>query len=182
MEYIKFNIDEMHQERVFCEYREIKDGKKGPMLTRTFPLDVLGQHEPKVLELVAGEIIGIYYEKKGTTTIGEVKYMDHDVPIEEEDIPWMEEFVKKVCIDEVYDELLKPPTVDQQVEDFIKEFFEDDDSSENDFLADFFDEGEDEDAQTQIEQEFENKTAESKDFLAEFFAELETEDDKNSKE
>ena len=74
--------------------------------------------------------------------------MDHDVPIEEEDIPWMEEFVKKVCIDEVYDELLKPPTVDQQVEDFIKEFFEDDESTENDFLADFFDEGED--AQTQI--------------------------------
>ena len=53
-------------------------------------------------------------------------------------------------------------------------------SVRNDFLADFFDEGED--AQTQIEQEFENKTAESKDFLAEFFAELETEDDKNSKE
>ena len=64
MEYIKFNIDEMHQERVFCEYREIKDGKKGPMLTRTFPLDVLGQHEPKVLELVAGEIIGITMRKK----------------------------------------------------------------------------------------------------------------------
>ena len=29
MEYIKFNIDEMIQQQVFCEYREIKDGEKG---------------------------------------------------------------------------------------------------------------------------------------------------------
>ena len=35
-------------------------------------------------------------------------------------------FCKKSVFNEVYDELLKPPTVDQQVEDFIKEFFEDD--------------------------------------------------------
>jgi hypothetical protein len=44
--------------------------------------------------------------------------------------------------------LIAPPTIDQQVEDFIKEFFED--------------------------EEFENeKPLEQKDFLAEFFAELE---------
>ena len=52
--------------------------------------------------------------------------------------------------EEEWDELLKPPTVDQQVEDFIKEFFEDD----------------------------EEEPLEQKDFLAEFFAELEEEDDK----
>ena len=45
---------------------------------------------------------------------------------------------------------MKPPTVDQQVEDFIKEFFEDD----------------------------EEEPLEQKDFLAEFFAELEEEDKK----
>ena len=43
MEYIKFNIDEMYQEMVFCDYREIKDGKKGPMITRTFPLEKIGE-------------------------------------------------------------------------------------------------------------------------------------------
>ena len=149
MEYIKFNIDEMNQHQVFCEYREFKDGKKGPMLTRTFPLDVLGEQEPKILEMVSGEIIGIYYEKRGSIQVKETNYLEHSNSIEDEEIEWIEEFVKKVCIQEVYDELLKPPTVDQQVEDFIKEFFEDE----------------------------EDEPLEQKDFLAEFFAELEDEDD-----
>ena len=152
MEYIKFNIDEMIQQQVFCEYREIKDGEKGPMITRAFPLEILGEHEPKVLEMVAGEIIGIYYEKSGSSLVKETNYLDYSESIEDEDIGWIEEFVKKVCINEAYDELLKPPTVDQQVEDFIKEFFEDE----------------------------EDEPLEQKDFLAEFFAELE--DEENSKE
>ena len=152
MEYIKFNIDEMIQQQVFCEYREIKDGEKGPMITRAFPLEILGEHEPKVLEMVAGEIIGIYYEKRGSSLVKETNYLDYSESIEDEDIGWIEEFVKKVCINEAYDELLKPPTVDQQVEDFIKEFFEDE----------------------------EDEPLEQKDFLAEFFAELE--DEENSKE
>ena len=33
MEYIKFNIDEMNQQQVFCEYREfIRWKEKGPMI------------------------------------------------------------------------------------------------------------------------------------------------------
>ena len=154
MEYIKFNIDEMNQQQVFCEYREFKDGEKGPMLTRAFPLATLGEHEPKVLEMVAGEIIGIYYEKRGSIQVKETNYLDHSDTIEDEEIEWIEDFVKKVCIHEIHDELLKPPTVDQQVEDFIKEFFEDE----------------------------EEEPLEQKDFLAEFFAELESEDEKDSKE
>ena len=152
MEYIKFNIDEMNQQQVFCEYREIKDGEKGPMITRAFPLDVLGEQEPKILDMVSGEIIGIYYEKRGSIQVKETNYLDHSNSIEDDEIEWIEEFVKKVCVHEVYDELLKPPTVDQQVEDFIKEFFEDE----------------------------EDEPLEQKDFLAEFFAELE--DEENSKE
>ena len=152
MEYIKFNIDEMHQSQVFCEYREFKDGEKGPMITRALPLDTLGEQEPKVLELVAGEIIGVYYEKRGSAQVIETSYLDRVESIEDDVILWIEEFVKKVCVHEVYDELLKPPTVDQQVEDFIKEFFEDE----------------------------EDEPLEQKDFLAEFFAELE--DEETSKE
>ena len=48
-----------------------------------------------------------------------------------------------ICILEIYDELLKPPTIDEQVEDFIKEFFEEGDSEpleQKDFLAEFFEE------------------------------------------
>ena len=154
MEYIKFNIDEMNQQQVFCEFREINDGKKSPKIARAFPLELLGQQEPKVLEMVAGEIIGVYYEKRGNTQVKEINYLDHSESIEDEEVEWIEEFVKKVCIHEIYDELLKPPTVDQQVEDFIKEFFEDE----------------------------EDEPLEQKDFLAEFFAELESEDENDSKE
>ena len=150
MEYIKFNIDEMNQRQVFCEYREFKDGEKGPMIIRAFPLDVLGEQEPKILEMVSGEIIGIYYEKRGSIQVKETNYLEYSETIEDDEIEWIEEFTKKVCVHEVYDELLKPPTVDQQVEDFIKEFFEDD----------------------------EEEPLEQKDFLAEFFAELEEEDSK----
>ena len=153
MEYIKFNIDEMTQNRVFCEYRLIENGEKGPMLTRAFPLETISEHEPKIAELVSGEVIGIYYELRGTIEVKETIYLDHVETIDDETIEWAKDFVKNVCVNETYDELLKPPSVDQQVEDFIKEFFEDEDE----------------------------EPLEQKDFLAEFFAELESEED-SSKE
>lgn len=151
MKYIKFNIDEMNQQMVFCEYREIENGQKGEMMTRAFPLDKIGEAVPKINELVAGEIIGIYYELRGTAAAKETQYLDHNETIEDTDIAWIEDFVTRACVNEEWDELLKPPSVDQQVEDFIKEFFED---------------------------EEEEQPLEQKDFLAEFFAELEDEEDK----
>ena len=154
MEYIKFNIDEMYQEIVFCEYREIKDGVKGPYIQRAFPFEKIGDVEPKIMKMVEGEIIGIFYEEKGNSSVSEVQYLDHSEPMAEEDIIWAKEFVIRACVEEEWDELLKPPTVDQQVEDFIKEFFEDD----------------------------EEEPLEQKDFLAEFFAELESEEEETSKE
>jgi hypothetical protein len=150
MEYFKFNIDEMNQQMVFCEYREISDGTKGPMLKRAFPLEKIGDVEPKIMELVDGEITGIYYERRNLTTVKETQYLDHTVSIEDDLIEWIESFVKRACIEEEWDELLKPPSVDQQVEDFIKEFFEDE----------------------------EEEPLEQKDFLAEFFAELEEDSNK----
>lgn len=150
MEYFKFNIDEMNQQMVFCEYREISEGTKGPMLKRAFPLEKIGDVEPKIMELVDGEITGIYYERRNLTTVKETQYLDHTVSIEDDLIEWIESFVKRACIEEEWDELLKPPSVDQQVEDFIKEFFEDE----------------------------EEEPLEQKDFLAEFFAELEEDSNK----
>ena len=49
-------------------------------------------------------------------------------------------------INEEWDELLKPPSVDEQVEDFIKQFFEEEDEplEQKDFLAEFFKELEEE--------------------------------------
>lgn len=151
MKYIKFNIDEMHQRMVFCEYRDFSNGK-GPMLTRAFPLDTIIEHEPKIKELIDGDEIGMYYELKGTVEVRETQYLDRIETIEDEIVEYIIQFVEKACVKETWDELLKPPTVDQQVEDFIKEFFDEDEKNEEplekkDFLAEFFQELEEEDKQ-----------------------------------
>ena len=152
MKYMKFDIDEMHQRMVFCEYRDFTEGK-GPMLTRTFPLDAIAEQEPKINELIVGDEIGMYYELRGDTDIRETKYLNKVETIDDETVEWIKDFVEKACVQGLWDELLKPPTVDQQVEDFIKEFFD--------------------------EEENEEEPLEKKDFLAEFFQELEDEDKKD---
>ena len=151
MKYIKFNVDEMHQQMVFCEYRDFTAGK-GPMLIRAFPLNTIAEHEPKINELIEGDIIGIYFESRGTSEVRETQYLDKVTSIDDETVDWIKEFVEKACVKETWDELLKPPTVDQQVEDFIKEFFDEDEKNEEplekkDFLAEFFQELEDEEKQ-----------------------------------
>ena len=119
----------------------------------------------------------------------------------QEDLDWIETFVKRCCLDMAHDELLKPPSVDEQVEDFIKEFFENEESEaleQKDFLADFFDEVTESDDENSSENNtkkqettekdvvadhFDNseeEDLEEKDFLSEFFAELESEDKKNN--
>ena len=196
MEYIKFHIDEMDQEFVFCEYREITEDKKGPLISRAFPFSKIIEKEPKLQELVEGAIVGIYYEQRGSNATSERQWIDKVEPLEADLINWIIELVKKICVEEVYDELLKPPTIDEQVEDFIKEFFEEGDSElleQKDFLAEFFEEleplGENapksddalasiftEDLDTtlnkKIEERFNNTSLETVDFLAEFFEQL----------
>ena len=148
MKYYKVNIDEMHQEKVFFEYREITEEVKEPLITRAFPLAKLGALEPKFLDLVAGSIIGIYYESRGTSEVRETNWLDKRETISDEDVEWLINATERACLNKEWDDILKPPTVDEQVEDFIKEFFDNDED---------------------------NKPLEQKDFLAEFFAELENE-------
>ena len=195
MEYIKFHIDEMDQEFVFFEYRIIEENKKGPLISRAFRFAKIIEKEPKIQELVEGLIIGIYYEQRGSNYVSERQWLDKVEPLETDLITWIIELTKKVCVEEVYDELLKPPTIDEQVEDFIKEFFEEGDSEpleQKDFLAEFFEELEpleqkspeqndalanffEEDTNTldkRIKERFDNTSLETVDFLAEFFEQL----------
>ena len=193
MEYMKFHIDEMDQEFVFFEYRKIEEDKKGPLISRAFPFSKILEREPKIQELVAGPIIGIYYEQRGSSIVSERQWIDRIEPLEPDLINWIVELVKKVCVEEVYDELLKPPTIDEQVEDFIKEFFEEGDSEpleQKDFLAEFFEElepSQENDSlvtslpehQTsadtldkRIKDRFNSTSLETVDFLAEFFDQL----------
>jgi hypothetical protein len=151
MKYYKVNIDEMNQERVFFEFREITEENKGPLITRSFPLAGLGNLESKFLDFVAGPIVGIYYESRGGMEVRETIWLDKRESISDEDVSWLIKACERACINKEWDDLLKPPTVDEQVEDFIREFFDNDED---------------------------DKPLEQKDFLAEFFAELETESSK----
>ncbi len=127
MEYFKFNIDEDGAQMVYCEYRDLSKGKKAPLITRAFPLDIIGEKETKILEMVEGDIVDIYYEEfNGEIRASEVKWFLGNVETNSaEDVEWIKKFVKCACVNEDYDDLIAPPSVDQQVEDFIKEFFED---------------------------------------------------------
>jgi hypothetical protein len=148
MIYKKFSIDELNQKMLFCEYRDLSQGKNSPpMIQRAFPLDKILEAAPEVLKLTEGEEVGIYYEDKGILEVKERIFLTHRESLDEETLNFINSFIERACINEEFDELLKPPTVDQQVEDFIKEFFENE----------------------------EEEPVEQKDFLAEFFAELEEE-------
>jgi len=150
MEYYKVHIDEDDSFTAYFEYRKLEKGVKHPMLRKNFPIDIIGEEEPRILELIEGEVTDIYYEEReGQMLASEIKEINVIVDqIKEEDVTYLKDLIKRTCVDNEYDSLIAPPTVDQQVEDFIKEFFEDD----------------------------EEEPLEQKDFLAEFFAELEEDD------
>ena len=191
MEYIKVHIDEMFQKTVFFEYRLIEEDKSNDMVSRAFPFAKLIEKEPHIENLVKGTIIGIYYEQRGSNIVSERQWLDKSEELDNDTINYLTKLAIKVCVDKYYDEILKPPTIDEQVEDFIKEFFEEGDSEpleQKDFLAEFFEELSDsnEDSSTsdlsgektissQIEEKFNNTTLEQKDFLAEFFDQLDDE-------
>ena len=97
--------------------------------------------------MVQGIVTNIYYEQRGDFIITEKKDINNNVqPLTEDEIIFCVETAKKACVDELWDDLLKPPSVDEQVEDFIKQFFEEEDEplEQKDFLAEFFEELEEE--------------------------------------
>ena len=129
------------------EYRLIEEDKSNDMVSRAFPFAKLVEKEHKIEELVKGTIIGIYYEQRGGNVVTERQWLDKSEPLDQDTIDYIVSLAKRVCVNMVYDEILKPPTIDEQVEDFIKEFFEEGDSEpleQKDFLADFFKEIEEE--------------------------------------
>ena len=151
MEYIKFEIDELTNNSVFCQYREVTEEGKGPLLQRSFPIEKIGEEVPDIPRMVQGLITNIYYEQRGDFIITEKKDISNNIEtLTEDEITFCVETVKKACIDELWDELLKPPSVDEQVDDFIKQFFEEEDEplEQKDFLAEFFEELEDADKES----------------------------------
>jgi hypothetical protein len=156
MIFYKIQIDENKQKQAFFSYRDMTNGKDSVEITRAIPLDLIGEQEPKILELVSGDIVSVYYEERNQKVVSEAKTIYEDsTTLDESTIEYLKALAHRACLEEEFDELLAPPSVDQQVEDFIKEFFEDGEISNID----------------------NDKPLEQKDFLAEFFAELEEDSD-----
>ena len=65
MEYIKFEIDELTNNTVFCQYREVTEEEKGDLKVRSFPIDKLGEKLSDIHKMVKGIITNIYYEQRG---------------------------------------------------------------------------------------------------------------------
>lgn len=162
-----FKIDIAERDDNPFAYFAIKDydkGKRAPLINRHFPLDLIAEHEPKLLDFVEGDIDHAYYEEKKTSVVNMTGEEGSIVgEISEEGVEYLKNLALEICLNEKYDELLAPPSVDQQVEDFIKEFFEDSDE---------------EDPFKELSELDNEKPLEQKDFLAEFFAELEEESEK----
>ena len=128
MEFIKFEIDELTADSVFCQYREVTEEEKGDLKVRSFPIDKLGEKLSDIHKMVKGIITNIYYEQRGDWVYTEKKDINNNIiPLTEDEIIFCVDTVKQACIEEKWDELLKPPSVDEQVEDFIKQFFEEED-------------------------------------------------------
>ena len=143
MSYYKMHIDELHSDNVFCEFREITKEGKGPMKIKSFSLEKMAEVIPKVKEMVAGDIVGVYYEKKGIQdAYTEIQWLDGQrEEVSAEDQEWCMDIIKRACIDNEFDYLNAPPSVDEQVESFIKEFFDDEEDKpleKRDFLEEFF--------------------------------------------
>lgn len=151
MEIIKFNAFDTNGKLVYCSYRKIETGKKSPAIERSLPFDKFIEQEPKLGEILEGACYYLYLEEDllENKKVYEKKFIDEtpDTDLTEEEIDYFKSLVLQACLEEKWDDLLKPPSVDEQVEDFIKEFFDEQEEEEGqsvDYLEEFFKELEEE--------------------------------------
>lgn len=133
---IKFNAIDIYSKIVYCGYKVEKENEKPYLIERTFHYDKFVEAEPKLLELLKGDIYFIYLEDG----YSEKKYLDGTIDtLTKDEIEYCSSLITKACINLEYENLLLPPSIDEEIDDFIKEFFnEEDPSTQKDFLENFF--------------------------------------------
>ena len=139
---IKFNAIDIDSKIVYCFYRDISEGKKATAIERTFPYETFSDLEPRLKSMLEGDIFSIYLEDSYT----EKKSVDGSFePLNEEEASYIKDLIMRACSRLEFDDLLKPPSIDDQIDNFIKEFFDEneDSDSQKDFLSQFFNEIED---------------------------------------
>ena len=104
--YLKVFIDENSQHIAYFGYKEYFEDKTELLKTRVFPLDVLGEKEPKILELVAGPVIGVYYERiSKDNAVCETQYGFKVEGISEDTIDYLDALCKEIVLESKYDDL-----------------------------------------------------------------------------
>lgn len=136
---IKFNAVDIEGKVIYCYYRDTSENKKNPGIERTFPFEEFLEKESRLKEMLEGDVYSIYLQDSYT----EKKSLDGSlVPLSDEETEYILEIVKKACITFDYDELLTRTLVDDQIDKFIRDFFdkpaEDQANVQDDFLAQFF--------------------------------------------
>lgn len=136
---IKFNAIDIDSKIVYCFYRDTSENKKSSGIERIFSYDIFTEKEQRLKNMLEGDICSIYLQDDYT----EKKSVDGTLEsLSEEEIIYVRDLVMRACYSLEFDDLLKPPSIDDQIDNFIKEFFEEKDDSNNqkDFLAQFFEE------------------------------------------
>jgi hypothetical protein len=139
---IKFNAIDIDSKIVYCFYRDTSENVKSTGIERVFPYDTFIEKEPRLKTMLEGDIFSIYLEDSYT----EKKSVNGSyTSLTEEETKYIKDLAIRACSNLEFDDLLKPPSIDDQIDNFIKEFFDEKEDSDNqkDFLAQFFDELED---------------------------------------
>lgn len=147
-EYFKFNAIDFDAKLVYCAYTKYSDEERQPLIEEIFSYEKMVEHEPRLAEILKGPVCSIYIEGVGNNLYTELKYVDNrHTPMNDDDVRYCIDLVKEVCINKKYEELNKPPSIDKQLEDFIENFFDEEEEKapleQKDFLEDFFAEVED---------------------------------------
>jgi len=137
---IKFNAIDIQTKTVYCYFRDVEtEGLRAMPVERSFPFDAFMEKEPTLAKLLEGDVYSLYIENDYT----EKKSLDGSFgSMEEDEIEYCKNLVIRACKDLEFEDLLAPPSVDDQIDDFIKEFFDEEDNpaEQKDFLKEFFDE------------------------------------------
>lgn len=140
---IKFNAIDIEAKVVYCYFRDTSENKKNSGIERQFSYDTFVEKEPVLKSMLEGDIYSIYLEDSYT----EKKSVDGSyTSLTDYETEYVKDLVKRACVDLDFDNLLVS-TIDDQINNFIKEFFEETNTSntttplidtQRDFLEEFF--------------------------------------------
>lgn len=129
----------------FTIVSKVRNSRKEPLKTKFFNIKKLSEVEPLFLSLYNDDIKLVHVEKNfNGDLVSEVKYFDGKKEyLSKSDLELVEDLVQRISLNEEFDYINKPPSHDDEVEKFIKEFFSEEKnekqlSDDEELLEEFF--------------------------------------------